>query len=111
MKTKLIFVSGRASGSRRARFLNGLCGVLAACMVLAAPAAQACATCFGANTNDRLAEGLNWGILSLLGVIFLVLAWLAGFFIYLAHRKPGASDALTSQESDSVNQSTHVASL
>lgn len=33
-----------------------------------------------------MAQGMNWGILSLLGIIVSVLVGVAGFFIYLANR-------------------------
>jgi hypothetical protein len=33
-----------------------------------------------------MASGMNWGIMSLLGVIVLVLGGVASFFIYLAKR-------------------------
>ena len=53
---------------------------------LAAPeTALACAACFG-RSDSKLAEGMNWGIFSLLGVVIFVLGWVAAFFIYLAKR-------------------------
>ena len=33
-----------------------------------------------------MAQGMNWGIFSLLGVVVLVLASIASFFVYLAKR-------------------------
>jgi hypothetical protein len=33
-----------------------------------------------------MAQGMNWGIFSLLGVVGLVLGGVAAFFIYLARR-------------------------
>lgn len=45
----------------------------------------ACATCFG-RSDSALAEGMNMGILFLLGVIGVVLAGIAGFMIFLARR-------------------------
>jgi hypothetical protein len=33
-----------------------------------------------------MAQGMNWGILSLLGVIVSVLITVAGFFVFLARR-------------------------
>ena len=47
--------------------------------------ATACATCFG-KSDSKLADGLNMGIFALLGMVMLVLGWLAGFFIYLSRR-------------------------
>jgi heme/copper-type cytochrome/quinol oxidase subunit 2 len=65
----------------------------AVAVALARPAAlQACATCFGAS-DSGMAQGMNMGILSLLGVIGTVLAGVAGFFVFLAwrlRRRPAA---------------------
>jgi hypothetical protein len=47
--------------------------------------ALGCAACFG-KSDSPLAEGMNWGILSLLAVILAVLGGIAGFFIFLARR-------------------------
>ena len=54
--------------------------------------AQACATCFGAS-DSPMAQGMNLGILSLLGVIGFVLMGVVAFFGYLAWRvsRHGAS--------------------
>ncbi len=49
------------------------------------PAAKACATCFG-RSDSALAQGLNMGILFLLGVLLVVLGGLVTFFVYLARR-------------------------
>ncbi|MBM3879639.1 MAG: hypothetical protein FJ387_07945 [Verrucomicrobia bacterium] len=51
----------------------------------AAPAAHACATCFG-QSDSALAQGMNFGILTLLGVVAVVLSGIAGFFVYLGYR-------------------------
>lgn len=59
---------------------------LAIMAALLAPwAGRACAVCAG-NSDAPAASGLNWGILGLLGVILIVLAWFVGFFVYLARR-------------------------
>ncbi len=47
--------------------------------------AQACATCFGAS-DSAMAQGMNMGIMSLLGVIGTVLLGVVSFFGYLAWR-------------------------
>ncbi len=46
---------------------------------------EACATCFG-RSDSALAQGLNMGILFLLGVLLVVLGGLVAFFVYLARR-------------------------
>lgn len=45
----------------------------------------ACATCFGAS-DSKLAEGMNWGIMTLLVIVGAVLASIASFFVFLARR-------------------------
>lgn len=50
-----------------------------------APAAHACATCFG-KSDSKLAEGMNWGIFTLLLVVMGVLVGISAFFIFIARR-------------------------
>jgi hypothetical protein len=47
--------------------------------------AFACATCYGVS-DSNLARGMNWGILSLLFVVLVVLSGVGSFFLYLARR-------------------------
>lgn len=75
---------------------------LAAC--LATPGLQACATCFG-RSDSALAEGMNMGILVLLGVILTVLAAFAGFMVFLARR----SALLAAQPSSNRTTPPHAA--
>lgn len=72
------------SGSKHRGIKPLLLAVGLGVLLRPAPAA-ACAACFG-NSDSRLAEGMNMGILALLGVVVLVLAWVSGFFIYMARR-------------------------
>ena len=65
--------------------------ILAVCLVPSA--VWACATCFG-KSDSKLAEGMNWGIATLLVVIVGMLAMIASFFVYLGVR----SQALAKQE-------------
>lgn len=58
--------------------------LLAGTSFLSVPA-RACATCFG-RSDSALAEGMNMGILFLLGVVLSVLAALTVFFIHLGRR-------------------------
>jgi len=62
--------------------------------------ASACAACFG-QSDSPLAQGMNWGILSLL--VFVVGLWAAfgSFFVFIARRSariplPGESDPIHS---------------
>lgn len=58
--------------------------VVFACLHLA-PLASACATCFG-KSDSKLAEGMNWGILTLLFIIMSVLGGISAFFVFVARR-------------------------
>ena len=50
----------------------------------------ACAACYG-QSDSPLAQGLNWGILSLLAVVVPVMGGIATFFIFIAKKAAGAS--------------------
>jgi hypothetical protein len=63
----------------------------------------ACATCFGAS-DSPLAQGMNWGILVLLGFIGTVLTGVVAFFVHVGRNsakmlppgsKPIQTDKLT----------------
>jgi hypothetical protein len=55
-------------------------------LALFAPAKLfACATCYGAS-DSPMAEGMNWGIFTLLGILVPVLATFLFFFIYLIRK-------------------------
>ena len=68
---------------RRLRRLTA--GLIAWCLLAMAPAVHACATCFG-KSDSKLAEGMNWGIFTLLLVIMSVLGAISAFFIFIARR-------------------------
>ncbi|MEO7678690.1 MAG: hypothetical protein ABIV39_18195 [Verrucomicrobiota bacterium] len=57
---------------------------------------QACAVCGGAS-DSAMAQGMNWGIFSLLAIIVPLLAVIAGFFVFLA--KKSAQVAAASEQS------------
>jgi uncharacterized membrane protein YidH (DUF202 family) len=46
---------------------------------------RACTACFG-QSDSPMAEGMNWGILSLLVVVVGVLTGIASFFVFIAKR-------------------------
>ena len=56
---------------------------------------MACAACAG-QSDSAMAQGMNWGIFSLMAVIVTVLGGVAAFFIYLARR----SAALAAQAAE-----------
>jgi hypothetical protein len=51
----------------------------------------ACAACYGAS-DSPMAKGMNWGILSLLGVVVMVLGSLASFFVFLGKKAAAAAN-------------------
>jgi hypothetical protein len=64
-------------------------------VALAAPPAFACAACYG-KSDSLLAEGMNWGIFSLLAIVVCVLGGIAGFFVFLAKKSAAVSAAQAS---------------
>ncbi|HEV2694347.1 MAG TPA: hypothetical protein VG347_15750 [Verrucomicrobiae bacterium] len=71
---------------------------LPALAALAPSPAFACATCYGANIDSPMADGMNWGIFTLLGVIGTVLATFLTFLIYIIRK----SEALNAAAEASV---------
>jgi len=53
----------------------------------------ACAACYG-QSDSPLAAAMNWGILSLLGVIGVVLGGVAAFFVFLAKRSAAQKEPI-----------------
>lgn len=47
--------------------------------------ALACATCYGAS-DSPLAQGMNWGIVTLLGFVGMVLGGISLFFVHIGRR-------------------------
>ena len=87
------------------RFRKILFNLAAPALVLAsAPAALACAACFG-KSDSKLAEGMNWGIASLLIVVVGVLGGVAAFFIFLAKKSAAFAASPNSTPSSSVSES------
>jgi heme/copper-type cytochrome/quinol oxidase subunit 2 len=70
----------------------GLAPALA--LALHTDAARACAACFG-KSDSPLADAMNWGIFSLMGVVVCVLGGIAGFFIFMARRSAARNAAAT----------------
>jgi heme/copper-type cytochrome/quinol oxidase subunit 2 len=51
----------------------------------------ACAACYG-KTDSALANGMNWGILTLLGVVLTVLTCIALFFVHIVRKEEAMSN-------------------
>ncbi len=63
-----------------------------ALLALAPAKLFACAACYGAQIDDRMADGMNWAILSLGAIVAVVLGAFLTFLIY-AIRKSEAVEA------------------
>ena len=70
-------------------------------IILLPSAASACATCYGGNIDSSMADGMNWGIFTLLGVVGTVLAAFLTFLIY-ATRKSEALEAASKADAETV---------
>lgn len=72
-------------------------------LTLAANSAFACAVCGGAS-DSNLAQGMNWGIFTLLVVVVAVLGGIGMFFIFLAKRAAAVSAETNLSSLAEVNQ-------
>jgi len=70
----------------------GSMAVFLAAVCLRPVPSLACAACYG-QSDSPMASGMNWGILSLLGVILLVLGGVALSFISMARRAAAVAAA------------------
>jgi hypothetical protein len=88
---------------RRAPAEQWVIPVVWAIFLAAANPAGACSACFG-QSDSRLAQGMNMGILSLLVVVIFVLSSIGAFFIYLARRSAQRSAKPAPQVLEPTNQ-------
>jgi hypothetical protein len=72
------------------KFLAGLLLGLAFCPT----SLRACAACTG-RTDSPLAVGMNWGIVTLLGVVLTVLSGALIFFVHVIHKEEAVSNDAT----------------
>jgi len=63
----------------------------------------ACAACYGAS-DSPLAAGMNWGILSLLAIVGLVLGSVGTFFVFIAKKSAAAEAEQTPAPQPSPSQ-------
>lgn len=68
-----------------------LCGLVLA-LAVHPTLLPACAACYG-QSDSPMAQGMNWGIMSLLVVVGVVLGGVATFFVFLAKRAASAAVA------------------
>lgn len=60
----------------------------------------ACAACYGGNIDSPMAEGMNWGIFTLLGIVATVLATFLFFLIHIIRK----SEALNAAAEKTASQ-------
>jgi hypothetical protein len=71
---------------------------LAAAMAWSWPTSLfACAACYG-RSNDPLAHGMNWGILTLLFIVVMMLTSIATFFFFLIRREAAMQEEKMAEE-------------
>jgi len=75
---------------------------LGVCLATLPNAVRACATCYGAS-DSPMAQGMNWGIMSLLVVIAVVLGGITSFFVYLGWRSSTHGPLISSSQPPSEN--------
>ena len=76
--------------------LTTLVALLVLAVLMSPQAGFACAACYGAS-DSPLAQGMNMGILFLLGVIGSVLLGITAFFIFVARNAARLAAAAPSQ--------------
>jgi hypothetical protein len=82
--------------NRRQTVKSFLFGTIAL-VALRAESVFACAACYG-QSDSPLAQGMNWGIFTLLGMIVCVLTGITTFFVVI-NRKAASARAAESGES------------
>ena len=87
------------------RKLKFLVTCLLGALALHPASSFACAACYGAS-DSPMAKGMNWGILSLLGVVVMVLGSLASFFVFLGKKAAAAANEQPGSDSTAKTEPT-----
>lgn len=77
--------------------------LLAALAALMPAKVFACATCYGGNIDSTMADGMNWGIFTLLAVIGTVLGAFLTFLIYAIRKSEALTAAAEQKNSPEVS--------
>jgi len=80
---------------------------VAICAILAAFAPAklfACAACFGGHIDDRMADGMNWAILTLGVIIATVLGTFLAFLIRVIRKSEALEAAAQAKSSESLSK-------
>ena len=82
---------------------TNLARTIAAAVTLTLPGrAFACAVCYG-QSDSPMAQGMNWGIMALLGVIMSVLCGIVVFFVHVGRRSAAQDNEPQPAESKTGN--------
>jgi uncharacterized membrane protein len=81
--------------------LKNIILVAALCVFAANRTALGCAACYGAS-DSPMAQGMNWGIMTLLVFVCCVLSAVTLFFVHVARR----SSALENDATNSIQPET-----
>ena len=87
----------------RNKLTRFLIATVISAVTLAPKVTMACAACFG-KTDSRLAEGMNWGILSLLVILSFVLGGFLAVGIYIVKRSAAMSENTVSTSLPNTTQ-------
>ena len=82
--------------------MKSLRNILFAVALLAPAKIFACATCYGGDIDSPMADGMNWGIFTLLAVVGTVLGTFLTFLIYAIRKSEALNAAKTAQEISKV---------
>ena len=74
------------------KLFKSLAAVIVAMVLFAPRPLLACAACFG-RSDSSLAQGMNCGIFTLLGVVVSVLSCFVVFFVHIARRSTPTDDS------------------
>jgi heme/copper-type cytochrome/quinol oxidase subunit 2 len=88
---KIDFKSVDAAQQRRRYQIRAFPKVFVAFAAFVPSPVFACAACYG-KSDSALASGMNWGILTLLGVVLTVLTCIALFFVHIVRKEEAMSN-------------------
>jgi uncharacterized membrane protein len=71
-------------------FWKTLLAAVIGAVALAPSSLFACAACYG-RSDSALAEGMNWGIFTLMGVVLTVLTCILVFFVHIVRKEEKAN--------------------
>jgi hypothetical protein len=72
--------------------------------------AHACAACYGAS-DSPMANGFNWGIISLLGVVVGVLGSITAFFVFIGKKSAAFAAAAAAEAPTSGSAQTPLPTI